>query len=53
VSALVFGGAVGEGAAKGGRDHEDGHSRDGHSRLIPAMAGKGRGLLQRPQSIGR
>ena len=41
MSALVFGGAWGGAAAKGGRDHEDGHSRDGHSHLIRSMAGKG------------
>jgi hypothetical protein len=37
-SAGQWGGA----AAKGGRDMKTKHSRNGHSRLIPAMAGKGR-----------
>ena len=47
-SAGQWGGA----AAKGGRDHEDKHSRDGHSRLIPAMAGKGRCADRRAGTLG-
>jgi hypothetical protein len=41
-AALGFYRGSGASATKGARDHEDGHSRDGHSFLIPAMVGKGR-----------
>jgi hypothetical protein len=47
-SAGQWGGA----AAKGGRDQEDKHSRDGRSRLIPAMAGKGRCADRRAGTLG-
>jgi hypothetical protein len=39
-------------AGQWGRDHEDGHSRDGHSHLIPAMAGKGRCADRQAGTLG-
>ena len=48
MSALVFGGACGGAATRGGRDHE---SRDDHPHLIPATVGQGRCAIGKPARL--